>query len=38
MIPSSVKFKGYRCFRDHWAGFYEFKAINVIVGRNNTGK
>lgn len=38
MTPYSVKFKDYRCFKDHWAGFDSFKAINVIVGRNNTGK
>lgn len=38
MIPYWVKFKGYMCFKDQWAGFDQFKAINVIVGRNNTGK
>lgn len=38
MIPYSVKFKGYRCFKHQWAGFDTFKAVNVIVGRNNTGK
>jgi len=38
MIATSVKFKGHRCFKSHWAGFDEFKPINVIIGRNNTGK
>jgi hypothetical protein len=34
----SVKFKGYSCFRDEWAGFDVIKPINVIIGRNNAGK
>lgn len=38
MIADSIKFKDYRCFKDEWAGFEEFKPINVIIGRNNTGK
>lgn len=38
MIAHSIKFKDYRCFKDAWAGFDEFKPINVIIGRNNTGK
>ena len=38
MIATSVKFKGHRCFKNHWAGFDCFKPINVIIGKNNTGK
>lgn len=35
---TSVKFKGHRCFKDEWAGFDAFRPINVIIGRNNSGK
>jgi putative ATP-dependent endonuclease of OLD family len=35
---TSIKFKGYRCFLDDWAGFDAVKPITVIIGRNNTGK
>lgn len=38
MIADSVKFRGYRCFQDEFSGFDEIKPINVIIGRNNTGK
>lgn len=38
MLAESFRFKGHRCFRDNWSGFDEFKPINVIIGRNNTGK
>lgn len=38
MIATSVKFKGHRCFRGDWAGFDSIRPINVIIGRNNTGK
>ncbi len=38
MIADSIKLKDYRCFKDEWAGFEEFKPINVIIGRNNSGK
>ena len=38
MITSTVKFKGHLCFRDYWSGFTDLKPINVIVGRNNSGK
>ncbi len=33
-----AKFKGYRCFKTEWAGFEEIYPINVIIGRNNSGK
>lgn len=38
MHATSIHFKGHRCFKDHYAGFDEIKPINVIIGRNNTGK
>lgn len=38
MIADSVKFKGYRCFDGEFSGFDEIKPVNVIIGRNNTGK
>lgn len=38
MRATSIHFKGHRCFKDHYAGFDEIKPINVIIGRNNTGK
>ena len=38
MKADSIKFKGHLCFRNTWAGFDSFKAINLIIGRNNTGK
>lgn len=34
----SVKFRGHRCFRGEWSGFDEIRPINVIIGRNNSGK
>jgi putative ATP-dependent endonuclease of the OLD family len=38
MLAKSIYFKGHRCFKDHFAGFDEIKPVNVIIGRNNTGK
>lgn len=38
MIADSVKFRGHGCFNKEWAGFDSIKPINVIIGRNNTGK
>jgi len=38
MIADSISFRGHRCFKRDWAGFESIKAINVIIGRNNTGK
>lgn len=38
MRATSIHFKGHRCFKEHYAGFDEIKPINVIIGRNNTGK
>ncbi|MGQ4582842.1 AAA family ATPase [Lysobacter sp. F60174L2] len=35
---SALKFKGYRCFTSDWAGFDSLSLINIIIGRNNTGK
>lgn len=38
MIANSVYFQGHRCFKNNWSGFDEIKPVNVIIGRNNTGK
>ncbi len=38
MLADSISFKGHRCFKTEWAGFASIKPINVIIGRNNTGK
>lgn len=37
-ITISVKVKNYKCFGDTPQGFDVIKPINVIVGRNNSGK
>lgn len=33
-----VKVKNFKCFSDDEQGFDEFKSINLIIGRNNSGK
>ena len=38
MRAESVYFKGHLCFQREWAGFDTIKPINVIIGRNNSGK
>lgn len=38
MHISSFQFRGHSCFKTEWAGFEEIKPVNVIIGRNNTGK
>lgn len=38
MRIDSLKFKGNGCFVSEWAGFKSVRSINVIIGRNNTGK
>lgn len=38
MIADSIYFRGHRCFKKDWAGFDSIKPINVIIGRNNSGK
>lgn len=38
MIVDSIYFKGHTCFKNEWAGFDTIKPINVIIGRNNSGK
>ena len=38
MNIDSIYFKGYSCFKKKWAGFDTIKPINVIIGRNNSGK
>lgn len=34
----SIKIKNYKCFDDELQGFDEVKPINVIIGKNNSGK
>jgi putative ATP-dependent endonuclease of OLD family len=36
--PVSIKVTGYKCFGDEPVGFDKIKPINLIVGRNNSGK
>ncbi|MBI4804785.1 MAG: AAA family ATPase [Desulfovibrio sp.] len=38
MQVDGVKFKNYRCFKNEWAGFDDFFPINIVIGRNNSGK
>ena len=38
MNIESIHFKGHSCFKKEWAGFDTLKPINVIIGRNNSGK
>ncbi|WP_313912635.1 ATP-binding protein [Tahibacter sp.] len=38
MENTSAYFNQHACFRTDWAGFDEFLQINVVIGRNNTGK
>ena len=38
MIVDSIYFKGHTCFKNAWSGFDVIKPINVIIGRNNSGK
>ena len=38
MKADSVYFKGHLCFQKEWAGFDTIKPLNVIIGRNNSGK
>ncbi len=33
-----LKFRGHPCFKTEWSGFEKIYPINVIIGRNNTGK
>lgn len=36
-LPSSISFKGYKCFTDE-SNIPWFSSFNVIIGRNNSGK
>lgn len=38
MKDVSLKFKNYKCFGDEFQGFESILPINIIVGRNNSGK
>lgn len=37
-IQRGVKVKNYKCFGDDPQGFSEIKPINIIIGKNNSGK
>ena len=34
----AIHFKGDVCFKEDWSGFDEIRPLNVIIGRNNSGK
>ena len=38
MLIETLKFRGHGSFVSEWAGFDRVKPINLIIGRNNTGK
>ena len=38
VIADSIYFRGHLCFQREWSGFDTIKPINVIIGRNNSGK
>lgn len=38
LLNFSVKAKNLKCFGDNEQGFEQIKAINLIIGRNNSGK
>ncbi|MBI9020582.1 MAG: AAA family ATPase [Verrucomicrobia bacterium] len=38
ILDYSVKADDYKCFRGEPTGFEQFKQINLIIGKNNTGK
>lgn len=38
MIALSIKAKNYKCFGEEPQGFDEIYPINIIIGRNNSGK
>ena len=38
MDDISIKIKNYKCFGESSQGFEEIKPINVLIGRNNSGK
>jgi predicted ATP-dependent endonuclease of OLD family len=38
MLAKTVKIKNYSCFQNEFSGFDGYKAINIIIGKNNAGK
>ncbi|MFI4910128.1 MAG: ATP-dependent nuclease [Sedimentisphaeraceae bacterium JB056] len=38
MSDTVIKIKNHKCFRDKYSGFDCIKPINVIIGKNNSGK
>jgi putative ATP-dependent endonuclease of OLD family len=37
-IPISLKVRNYKCFGDQAEGFDTIKPVNIVIGRNNSGK
>lgn len=38
MIERSVKIRNYKCFKNEEQGFEKILPINIIIGKNNSGK
>jgi hypothetical protein len=38
MNATSVNFRKHHCFKTSWAGFDDIRPVNIIIGRNNSGK
>ena len=38
MLMGSIHFRGDVCFKNEWAGFDAIQPLNVIIGKNNSGK
>ena len=38
MNLSNIKFKNYKSFGDYWSTIHNVSSINVLIGRNNSGK
>ena len=38
VIDISIKVKSYKCFRNEEQGFEKIYPINIIIGKNNSGK
>ncbi|PKN25834.1 MAG: hypothetical protein CVU65_07475 [Deltaproteobacteria bacterium HGW-Deltaproteobacteria-22] len=38
MLIEKIAFRGFTCFEKEWTDLLEIKPINIIIGRNNSGK
>lgn len=38
MNLSNIKFKNYKSFGDYWSSIQNISSVNVLIGRNNSGK